>query len=749
MKPNGYYIAIALCLICLLSFGQAISNDGLIGYYDFDETTGNLIDQVDGVNNGANTGVGYEQTGIINESYNYDGSGKSVLTTTGFGTTTQSVSLWVQSTTPNVNEAIYGQGGYNVDNFAIYKKENASAEGIVGICSASASTGINSNILLDNNAWRHVVLTFDGARCRMWVDGVYIGRHVETFTLSTTGARFGESPTGGEGFQGRIDEASIWDRNLSDADISELYNGGAGLPFSDITLPVSFTYTINKPSSQVDFNDISKGYVGGINDWNWLIDSLVVSADQNFSYTTIAYTDLNVCLIINDGLGTYDSICKLFNTGAFYGILAFGFYDETNTPLTGISYLLTPTINGVSIGTLTDNNLDMNLQGITTGTYNFWLTKAGYVEKHFDLTLNQFSDLNYQFAFISNTVNNSVNFQVVDELGAFAPLKPFFAFDNDLNKYNDIQTTDSLGRITFNLNETKSNYSFFSTDFNFGTTVWTINKPKDATTFLDIDGNWEYSITGASYSSGVNIVAGIEKLLLQNTINAYYMDVTDSDGNYVTSSFGLRSTTPEDTKTLSPYLYPLGSAELKIIKLLDYATNLPHAGAVELGLYLYSDSNGIIPLGTYVNDSTGTYNIYMDSNARYQLVIDSQSYNLRPTLDVYYFYLTQDLGLINPSDINDSNVSFTDQNFPEVFGQIRQYAFGCEISEETCTPAISFSLIAIVLLTIVFIGVLQTTPIQQTIITSGLLGLFTVIGFIPLWLFAITIVVTIAWGFFS
>jgi len=473
-------------------------------------------------------------------------------------------------------------------------------------------------------------------------------------------------------------------------------------------------------------------YLIGDNPLNIIVNG---SGDHNIAYFSSDFNDNN------EAVNNYD-----FTT---YGAGQISFYDETNSDLNEITYSITPSINGVTSGITTLNSLDFNFQGITSGTYTFTFSKTGYTTKNFNLDLNEYSKIDYNFVFIAVDDTSSVDFQVFNESGTTQKNTKFFAFDFDLNKYVDIKTTDSLGRMTMKLNETKSDYNFFSSAFNFGTTTWTIAKPKDAITLVDITGNWKYSITGASYSSGTNIVAGVQKLLLQNTVNPYYIQIQDVDETYAPSNFGLQSITTENDKNLNPYLYLYSQADLKLIKLLRYSTNIPISEPYELDLSVYTDSNGLIPIGTFINDSTGTYNIYMDSNAHYRLEIGSETFELSPTLGVYYVYLSQDIGIEINNTILDTNDSFTDSNLPNIFLEVREFAFGCSITETNCYESATFSIIAIILLTIIFIALIPSSPLQQTIITASLLSLFTAISFIPLWLFGITIVIIIAWGIFS
>lgn len=484
----------------------------------------------------------------------------------------------------------------------------------------------------------------------------------------------------------------------------------------------------------------------GVRDFNIIV---ITGKNNTYSFIYSGSGDHNIQYFSTDNSDNNETIKTSYFTT--YGAGKFTFYDENPLNLlNSINYTITPSINGVSSGTTDGNTLDLNLQGITTGTYTFTFKKPDYTTLSFVLPLTQYTDFNYSFVLINSNNSTNVNFQVFNESGAYANTKTFFAYDYSLDKYVGIQTTDTLGRLSFNLNQRKSDYNFFSTDFNFGTTAWTINKPKDISTLLDINGNWDYSITGASYSSASNIATGIQKLLLQNTVYPYTIKITDTNKNYIPTTFGLKSVTSEKTKTLTPYLYKRGDADLKLIKLIDFSTNQPHSNPEELKLNLYNDTNGLIPIGVFVNDSTGTYNIYMDANSTYELQVLSQLHTLRPTLDIYYLYLTENINILIDNDlIVDANVPVMDSNLPIIFMQVREATFGCTMDQENCYPSMIFSLIAISLLLIVLSISGQVGAISQSISTGILLTIFLIIGFIPLWLFGVGVVILIAWGVFG
>jgi hypothetical protein len=140
----------------------------------------------------------------------------------------------------------------------------------------------------------------------------------------------------------------------------------------------------------------------------------------------------------------------------------------------------------------------------------------------------------------------------------------------------------------------------------------------------------------------------------------------------------------------------------------------------------------------------------MDANSTYELQVLSQSYTLKPTLDIYYLYLTENINiLIDNNLIVDANVPVMDSNLPIIFMQVREVAFGCTMDQENCYPSMIFSLIAISLLLIVLAISGQVGAISQSISTGILLTIFLIIGFIPLWLFGVGVVILIAWGVFG
>jgi hypothetical protein len=91
-----------------------------------------------------------------------------------------------------------------------------------------------------NPPWRHVAFTFASGVLKLYVDGVEDTGVTKTGDAAITSIFAGAAPVriGGDGVErllGDIDEVSIWEANLSAADIASIYNSGAPLDIGSWT----------------------------------------------------------------------------------------------------------------------------------------------------------------------------------------------------------------------------------------------------------------------------------------------------------------------------------------------------------------------------------------------------------------------------------------------------------------------------------------------------------------------------------
>ena len=95
--------------------------------------------------------------------------------------------------------------------------------------------------------WYHITATSNGSTWKLYVDGaeesltVFLGGNIghwfNDVATGTTKYRIGYSPGGTQPLDGTVDEIAIWDRAISSAEVTTLYNGGDGYYIVDTEAP--------------------------------------------------------------------------------------------------------------------------------------------------------------------------------------------------------------------------------------------------------------------------------------------------------------------------------------------------------------------------------------------------------------------------------------------------------------------------------------------------------------------------------
>ena len=235
-------------------WASVIGNTGLKAYYKFDNASGNLVNQAATVgsssSNGVdmvNTNVTLNQTGLIGKSYLYsatdtsnDGSASTNWEFTYGSGAAFTVVGWYKQTgaseieqCPLFDTSDSGNGlgslvkvnGSNGNRQVSCKFHNGSASEVL-----STATGTFPS---DTN-WHFIAMraTLNGGAVKFTIDG-----STTTTTSSINGADGTANSRMGIGniyrstsiaCRGNLDELSFWDRILTDAEVTALYNSGSG-----------------------------------------------------------------------------------------------------------------------------------------------------------------------------------------------------------------------------------------------------------------------------------------------------------------------------------------------------------------------------------------------------------------------------------------------------------------------------------------------------------------------------------------
>jgi hypothetical protein len=139
---------------------------------------------------------------------------------------------------------------------------------------------------LADGRWHHVAATFDGTVRRIFVDGVQKGFDTPTglnVASTISNARIGFT-NNGEYFDGAIDDVGIWNRALTQQEITNLYNSTSTSECLTMTIntgvlstnPETYTSTVNiYPNPANDQITIDCGNLANVVGWNIKITNML------------------------------------------------------------------------------------------------------------------------------------------------------------------------------------------------------------------------------------------------------------------------------------------------------------------------------------------------------------------------------------------------------------------------------------------------------------------------------------------
>jgi hypothetical protein len=198
--------------------------------------SGDPIDLSSYGNNGAAVGNAIQvDSGYFGKGFSFDGDGDYVDCGTGTveGVSGMTISAWVKtSLTASPNMAVLEQVGSGDDVFYLIWKDTEKFSFTVVNDSQVLGNSVSSLVVTDQ-AWHHVVGTYNGSIVQVYVDGgnedltpASLTGNVETVagTDLTIG---GDGSSGFVAWNGTIDEVIIFNRSLSQTEILALYNASS------------------------------------------------------------------------------------------------------------------------------------------------------------------------------------------------------------------------------------------------------------------------------------------------------------------------------------------------------------------------------------------------------------------------------------------------------------------------------------------------------------------------------------------
>ena len=161
------------------------------------------------------------------------------------------ISLWVNLDT-NGSQVLCEKVNASLTNgWTLYRDV---ADGISFQFAAAAGMSTPGNIFAPGS-FHHIVVRSNGTNVRIYIDGVQqASTSTPNILTNTESLLIGNRIAGNSPLDGIIDELAIWDRSLSDLEIAQLYNSGAGLEITaDILVDADNTIQLDTVADGIKF----------------------------------------------------------------------------------------------------------------------------------------------------------------------------------------------------------------------------------------------------------------------------------------------------------------------------------------------------------------------------------------------------------------------------------------------------------------------------------------------------------------
>ena len=309
--------------------------DNLTHYYSADNTTNDAKVTYNGtLVNGATY-----STGKIGSAFSFDGINDYMSTDTNSIINSyfpHSYSCWVNPSSTSGTKILVGnstsmlgfRGGNNLTFFQYY----VNAEK-------------NSGVSISANTWSMVTVTYKGAafgsnNVLFYVNGSLV--HTGSLGMPSGGGKIfvGSNSAGSGGFYGGlIDEVGVWNRTLTAAEVTELYNAGAGKQY---VAPVEASIVSSGLIMNLDARN-ALSYSGTGTTWT----DLSGNGNNGTLINGTSYSSANGGTLVFDGINDYVSATSINRTSLGSTFTLSIWYNKETTSTGGI-FEITPGNNSGS-----------------------------------------------------------------------------------------------------------------------------------------------------------------------------------------------------------------------------------------------------------------------------------------------------------------------------------------------------------------------------------------------------------------
>jgi uncharacterized protein (TIGR02145 family) len=231
-----------LFIFCIISLGLTaqlpsyVPTNGLIGWWPFN---GNANDESGNGNNGTVNGATLttDRFGLSNKAYSFNSNYISVPHNSLFNFETNNsvtVSLWFNTTNKVGSVFVQKQSGVGAtqNGFNVgFLNSNTNLAGISQKATGSMSIISTPSSIINSNTWYHLVYVFNNGVASLYVNGQLILNQTDPGSQvgnSITDLIFGYGlPSNNAYYNGKLDDIAIYNRALTQQEITNLYSGSS------------------------------------------------------------------------------------------------------------------------------------------------------------------------------------------------------------------------------------------------------------------------------------------------------------------------------------------------------------------------------------------------------------------------------------------------------------------------------------------------------------------------------------------
>lgn len=201
---------------------------GPVAYWRMGSETGPVPDEVGSNDLQGNNGPTFEEPGALvgdsDKSVGFDGTSSYCNTSSAVGFSAFSAEVWFKTDNNDTDGPVLCDE--DRDQMDVYINSSGELR-FHGFDGGSAVVNINAGTVNDD-AWHFAAMTYDGSVVKAYLDGSFIG---ETSTSDISGTNVLLTGRGGGSIDdnylhGWVDEIAVFDRALSEQEITDHYNAG-------------------------------------------------------------------------------------------------------------------------------------------------------------------------------------------------------------------------------------------------------------------------------------------------------------------------------------------------------------------------------------------------------------------------------------------------------------------------------------------------------------------------------------------